>query len=94
MKALIKTIAIATTILSMNTYAASAIKTLSIETLMQTMTPAQIEFALNKWKSEEITHIDQRAQFVSDGLSIENRRQLVKLQIEQEYNQTAKAFGL
>lgn len=94
MKLLIKTIVITTTALSMNTFAASAIESLSIETIKQTLTPMQVEIALDNWKSKEITHIEQRAQLVSDGLSIKDRRELLKQQIRSEYNQTAKAFGL
>ena len=94
MKSLIKTIVITTTVLSMNTFAASAMESLSIKTIQQTMTPAQVEMALDNWKSEEITHIEQRAQLVSDGLPINDRRELAKQQIEREYSQTAKAFGL
>ncbi|MFT6986196.1 MAG: two-component SAPR family response regulator [Psychromonas sp.] len=94
MKSLIKTIVITTTVLSMNVFAASAMESLSIKTIMQTMTPAQVEMTLDNWKSEEMTHIEQRAQLVSDGLSLNHRRELVKQQIEREYSQTAKTFGL
>ncbi|HDZ5414935.1 TPA: hypothetical protein RTK63_000351 [Vibrio harveyi] len=94
MKPIIKTIVIASVVLSTNVFAESAIERLSIETIKQELTPAQIERALEQWKAEELTDLEQKAQAISDRAPIEARREMVKQQINQEYNQALNAFGL
>lgn len=94
MKSIIKTIVIASGVLSTNVFAESAIERLSIETMKQELTPAQIEQALDQWKAEELTDLEQKAQTISDRAPIEARREMVKQQINQEYKQALNAFGL
>ncbi|MEF1201224.1 hypothetical protein QTO12_11755 [Vibrio owensii] len=94
MKSIIKTIVIASVVLSTRVFAESAIEHLSIETIKQDLTPAQIERALEQWKAEELTDLEQKAQAISDRAPIEARRELVKQQINQEYKQALNAFGL
>ncbi|OHY90171.1 hypothetical protein BI375_07950 [Vibrio rotiferianus] len=81
--------------LSANTASASsAIDHLSTQSIKLTLTPTQIDTALNQWKEQELTRMEERAQLISDRAPIEARREMVKYQIEQEYNRTVKAFGL
>lgn len=94
MKPIIKTIVIASVVLSTNVVAESAIERLSIETIKQELTPAQIERALEQWKLEELNGLEQKAQAISDRAPIEARRELVKQQIDQEYKQTLIMFSL
>lgn len=94
MKPIIKTIVIASVVLSTNVFAESAIERLSIETIKQEFTPAQIERALEQWKAEELTNLEQKAQAISDRAPIEARREMVKQQINQEYKQALITFGL
>ncbi|HAS6216563.1 TPA: hypothetical protein I7172_16845 [Vibrio vulnificus] len=94
MKSIIKTIVIASVVLSTDIFAKSAIEYLSIETIKQELTPAQIEQALEQWKTKELTNLEQKAQAISDHAPIEARREMVKQQINQEYKQTLKVFGL
>lgn len=94
MKPIIKTIVIASVVLSTNVFAESAIERLSIETIKQELTPTQIEVTLKQWKAKELTDLEQKAQAISDRAPIEARRELVKQQIEQEYNQALITFGL
>ncbi|MDN3683556.1 hypothetical protein [Vibrio sinaloensis] len=94
MKSIIKTIVIASVVLSTNVFAESAIERLSIETIKQELKPAQIEQALEQWKAEELTDLEQKAQAISDYAPIEARRKMVKQQINQEYKQALNAFGL
>ncbi|HIF9213473.1 TPA: hypothetical protein ACX6QX_002788 [Photobacterium damselae] len=94
MKSIIKTIVIASVVLSTDIFAKSAIEHLSIETIKQELTPAQIEQALEQWKTKELTNLEQKAQAISDHAPIEARREMVKQQINQEYKQTLKVFGL
>lgn len=74
--------------------ASGAIDHLSTESIKLTLTPTQIETVLNQWKEHELTRIEERAQLISDRAPIEARREMVKNQIEQEYNQAARALGL
>lgn len=67
---------------------------LSIETIKQELTPAQIEVTLKQWKAEELTDLEQKAQAISDRAPIEARREMVKQQINQEYKQALITFGL
>ncbi|EGQ8448106.1 TPA: hypothetical protein ACPJ2I_001102 [Vibrio alginolyticus] len=94
MKSIIKTIVIASVVLSTNVIAESAIEHLSIETIKQDLTPAQIEVTLKQWKAEELTDLEQKAQAISDRAPIEARREMVKQQINQEYKQALITFGL
>lgn len=94
MKPIIKTIVIASVVLSTNVFAESAIERLSIETIKQELTPAQIERALEQWKAEELTGLEQKAQAISDRAPIEARREMVKQQINQKYKQALITFGL
>ena len=94
MKPIIKTIVIASVVLSTNVFAESAIERLSVETIKQELTPAQIELTLKQWKTEELTNLEQKAQAISDLAPIEARREMVKQQINQEYKQALIAFGL
>ncbi|MDK9777708.1 MULTISPECIES: hypothetical protein [unclassified Vibrio] len=94
MKSIIKTIVIASVVLSTNVFAESAIERLSVETIKQELTPAQIELTLKQWKTEELTNLEQKAQAISDLAPIEARREMVKQQINQEYKQALIAFGL
>lgn len=94
MKSIIKTIVIASVVLSTNAFAESAIERLSVETIKQELTPAQIELTLKQWKTEELTNLEQKAQAISDRAPIEARRELVKQQIVQEYKQALIMFGL
>ncbi|MBE4038289.1 hypothetical protein HJ123_15055 [Vibrio parahaemolyticus] len=94
MKSIIKTIVIASVVLSTNVFAESAIESLSIETIKQELRPAQIEHALEQWKAEELTDLEQKAQAISDRAPIEARREMVKQQINQEYKQALITFGL
>ncbi|HCG6610695.1 TPA: hypothetical protein NJ339_004851 [Vibrio parahaemolyticus] len=94
MKPIIKTIVIASVVLSTNVFAESAIERLSIETIKQELTPAQIERALEQWKAEELTDLEQKAQAISDRAPIEARREMVKQQINQKYKQALITFGL
>ncbi|EGU0166228.1 hypothetical protein JFQ74_002042 [Vibrio parahaemolyticus] len=94
MKSIIKTIVIASVVLSTNVFAESAIERLSVETIKQELTPAQIELTLKQWKTEELTNLEQKAQAISDLAPIEARREMVKQQINQGYKQALIAFGL
>lgn len=94
MKSIIKTIVLASVVLSTNAFAESAIERLSVETIKQELTPAQIEQALDQWKTEELTDLEQKARAISDRAPIEARREMVKQKIEQEYNQALITFGL
>ncbi|HBC3552884.1 TPA: hypothetical protein KD088_001907 [Vibrio parahaemolyticus] len=94
MKSIIKTVVIASVVLSTNVFAESAIERLSIETIKQELTPAQIEVILKQWEAEELTDLEQKAQAISDRAPIEARREMVKQQINQEYKQALNAFGL
>ena len=94
MKSIIKTIVIASVVLSTNVFAESAIERLSVETIKQELTPAQIELTLKQWKTEELTNLEQKAQAISDLAPIEARREMVKQQINQEYKQALIVFGL
>ncbi|MFG6245683.1 hypothetical protein [Vibrio diabolicus] len=94
MKSIIKTIVIASVVLSTNVFAESAIERLSIETIKQELKPDQIEQALEQWKAEELTDLEQKAQAISDHAPIEARREMVKQQINQEYKQALITFGL
>ena len=94
MKSIIKTVVITSVVLSTNVFAESAIERLSIETIKQELTPAQIEVTLKQWKAEELTDLEQKAQAISDRAPIEARREMVKQQINQEYKQALNAFGL
>ncbi|HAS8502918.1 TPA: hypothetical protein I7764_03770 [Vibrio vulnificus] len=94
MKSIIKTVVIASVVLSTNVFAESAIERLSIETIKQELTLAQIEVTLKQWKAEELTDLEQKAQAISDRAPIEARREMVKQQINQEYKQALNAFGL
>ncbi|MBT0115546.1 hypothetical protein H7696_11010 [Vibrio alginolyticus] len=94
MKSIIKTVVIASVVLSTNVFAESAIERLCIETIKQELTPAQIEVTLKQWKAEELTDLEQKAQAISDRAPIEARREMVKQQINQEYKQALNAFGL
>lgn len=94
MKTMIKTIALATAVLSMNTFANTAIESLSIETIKQELTPVQIEQVLKQWKANQLESLETKAQAISDRAPIEARRELVKHQINHEYKQTLNAFGL
>ena len=94
MKSIIKTVVIASVVLSTNVFAESAIEHLSIETIKQDLTPAQIEVTLKQWKAEELTDLEQKAQAISDRAPIEARREMVKQQINQEYKQALITFGL
>ncbi|HCM1607771.1 TPA: hypothetical protein N2965_005274 [Vibrio parahaemolyticus] len=94
MKSIIKTVVIASVVLSTNVFAESAIERLSVETIKQELTPAQIELTLKQWKTEELTNLEQKAQAISDRAPIEARREMVKQQINQEYKQALIAFGL
>ncbi|WP_182037005.1 hypothetical protein [Vibrio diabolicus] len=94
MKSIIKTVVIASVVLSTNVFAESAIERLSIETIKQELTPAQIEVTLKQWKAEELTDLEQKAKAISDRAPIEARREMVKQQINQEYKQALNAFGL
>lgn len=94
MKSIIKTIVIASVVLSTNVFAESAIERLSVETIKQELTPAQIELTLKQWKTEELTNLEQKAQAISDLAPIEARREMVKQQINQEYKQALITFGL
>ncbi|MCG9786460.1 hypothetical protein L1D61_04830 [Vibrio mediterranei] len=94
MKSIIKTIVIASVVLSTSVFAESAIERLSIETIKQDLTPTQIERALEQWKAEELTDLEQKAQAISDRAPIEARREMVKQQINQEYKQALITLGL
>lgn len=94
MKSIIKTIVIASVVLSTSVFAESAIERLSIETIKQDLTPAQIERALEQWKAEELTDLEQKAQAISDRAPIEARREMVKQQINREHKQALITFGL
>lgn len=95
MKSIItKVITLAALTISMNASASSAIDALSVESIKTTLTPVQIQQSLNQWKENQLEQVELRAQNISDKAPIEARRELVKSQIEQEYKQTAKAFGL
>ncbi|CAK1758455.1 conserved exported hypothetical protein [Vibrio crassostreae] len=95
MKSIItKIITLASLTISMNVSAASAINALSIESIKATLTSEQIQQSLNQWKESQLKRVESRAQNISDRAPIEARRELVESQIEQEYKQTAKAFGL
>ncbi|PTP43461.1 hypothetical protein [Vibrio splendidus] len=95
MKSIItKIITLAALTISMNVSAASAIDALSIESIKATLTSEQIQQSLNQWKESQLKQVKSRVQNFSDRAPIEARRELVESQIEQEYKQTAKAFGL
>ncbi|ELI6429783.1 TPA: hypothetical protein P0E23_002804 [Vibrio harveyi] len=94
MKSIIKTIVITSVVLSTNVFAESAIEHLSIETIKQEFTPAQIERVLDQWKADELTYLEQKALTISDHAPIETRREMVKQQINQEYKQALITLGL
>ena len=94
MKSIINTVVIASVALSVNAFAESAIEHLSIETIKQELTPAQIEQALEQWKTEELANLELKAQAISDRAPIEARRTLVKQQINQEYKQALNTLCL
>ncbi|HHP0469873.1 TPA: hypothetical protein ACRZ6V_005003 [Vibrio harveyi] len=75
MKSIIKTIVITSVVLSTNVFAESAIEHLSIETIKQEFTPAQIERVLDQWKADELTYLEQKALTISDHAPIETRRE-------------------
>lgn len=94
MKSFIKPIVIASVVLSANTFAATAIDSLNIETIKQTLTTEQIEVALDKWKAERLANIKWQAPLISERAPAEARSDMLKAQIEQEYNQMVKDLGL
>lgn len=94
MKAIIKCIVIAFATLSINAYAANAMESLSIETIKQTLTKDQIELVLDAWKHERLVNLEQETLLISDKIPAGSRDEMLKTQIEYEYNKMAKALGL
>ncbi|EKO3914949.1 hypothetical protein GI293_000075 [Vibrio fluvialis] len=94
MKHIVKAIAISALTLSFNTLAQSATEALSMTIVKENLSKQQIQQTLDAWKADALTHIEARARFISDRAPIEARRDMVKRQIEDEYNQAAKQLGL
>lgn len=94
MKTLIKLIVVAFAAISMNAFATSALESLSVETIKQTMTTEQIEVALDKWKSEKLADIRWQAPLISERAPAEAKTDMLKAQVEREYNQMVKDLGL
>lgn len=94
MKSVITTIAIASAALSMNAFATSAMNNLSIESIKQTLTKDQIEVVLNKWKNERLTDIKSGASLSTGQIPAGSRDQMLRAQVEYEYQKIAKSLGL
>ncbi|HGS5467398.1 TPA: hypothetical protein ACMDUM_000921 [Vibrio parahaemolyticus] len=94
MKHMVKAIAISALTLSFNTLAQSATEALSMAVVKENLSKHQIQQTLDVWKADALTHIEARAQAISDRAPIEARRDMAKRQIEDEYNQAAKQLGL
>lgn len=94
MKHMIKAIAISALTLSFNVLAQSATEALNMAIVKESFSKHQIQQTLDAWKADALTHIEARAQAISDRAPIEARRDMAKRQIEDEYNQVAKQLGL
>lgn len=94
MKHMIIAIAISALTLSFNVLAQSATEALNMAVVKESFSKHQIQQTLDAWKADALTHIEARAQAISDRAPIEARRDMAKRQIEDEYNQAAKQLGL
>lgn len=94
MKSLTKLIVIVFAALSMNVFAASAIDSLNIETIKQTMTAEQVQVALDKWKADQMANIKLQAPLISERVPADIRDKMLTAQVEQKYNQLMKELGL
>ncbi|XAW90435.1 hypothetical protein ABDK09_13600 [Vibrio sp. CDRSL-10 TSBA] len=94
MKFVTKLIAVSLLALSAPALASNVIESLSIETIKHTMTKDQITTLLTDWKNERIANIHYDTSLLAQKIPAGLVHEVLRAQIEYDYNKAATAFGL
>lgn len=88
------TIATIAIIFSSMTFASTVEETLAAESVKATVAPAVISAQIEAWHTDALANVDNEAHKISDRAPIEARRQMVRDDIQSEYNRLIKLYSL